>query len=98
VVSVEIKDSKKALSFDNMKGGKKDRSIQGSSDWTRYDIVLDVPMNASNIAYGALLPGTGQIWFDDMKFEVVDKDVPTTGMEEETMSTNKEPVNLSFEK
>jgi hypothetical protein len=45
-----------------------------------------------------LLVGTGQIWFDDIKFEVVDNSVPTTGKEKEGLMPSKEPVNLDFEK
>jgi hypothetical protein len=81
-----------------MKDGKKDRSIKGTTDWTKYEIVLDVPLNSSNLAYGALLVGTGQIWFDDIKFEIVDNSVATTGKDKEAMMPNKEPVNLDFEK
>jgi hypothetical protein len=93
---IDEKGSSKSIGFDNMKDGKKDRSIKGTTEWTKYEIVLDVPFSSSNLAYGALLVGTGQIWFDDIKFEVVDNTVPTTGKEE--MIPNKEPVNLDFEK
>lgn len=94
---VDEKRSDNPLSFDNMKDGKKDRSIKGTTDWTKYEIVLDVPLNSSNLAYGALLVGTGQIWFDKIKFEVVDNTVPTTGKDNGAMMPNKEPVNLDFE-
>jgi hypothetical protein len=95
---IDEKGSNTSLGFDNMKDGKKDRSIKGTTDWTSYDIVLDVPLKASNLAYGALLVGTGQIWFDNIKFEVVDKSVPTTGRGTEEEMPNSEPVNLDFEK
>jgi hypothetical protein len=94
---VEQKGSDQALTFDNMHDGKIDRSIKGSTDWTKYEIVLDVPTNASKLAYGALLVGTGQIWFDHIKFEIVDNTVPVTGGLTESMLTDKEPVNLDFE-
>lgn len=83
---------KEALAFDNMQG----RPIKGTSDWTRVDIVLDVPASASEIAFGILLTGKGQVWMDDLNFEVVGKDVPTTGakMGEETRA---KPLNLNFE-
>ncbi|HNR20000.1 MAG TPA: hypothetical protein PKN75_13305 [Bacteroidia bacterium] len=80
--------SKNYIAFDNMA----DRPITGTSDWKQYEIVLDVPLNASKLAYGALLRGTGQIWFDDIKFDIVDSTIGTTGLKE-----NKEPVNLNFE-
>ncbi len=95
---IDQKGSDQTLGFDNMHDGKKDRSIKATTAWTKYEIVLDVPLNASNLAYGALLVGTGQIWFDDIKFEVVDNSVPTTGEGKESLMPSKEPVNLDFEK
>ena len=84
---VDQEDSKRPLSFDNMRN----RPIKGTTDWTKYEIVLEVPDKASNIAFGALLNGTGQIWFDDLNFEVVDSSLPST-------SPNDEPRNLKFDK
>ena len=100
---IDTKTPIKAVVFDNMHDGKKDRSVKGTTDWTKYEIVLDVPYNASNIAFGALLGGTGQIWFDNLNFEIVTPDILTTGIEMETKSSTyavskKEPVNLDFEK
>ncbi len=77
---IDGKDSRNSLGFDNMHDGKNNRSIKGSTDWKKYEIVLDVPAEASNIAFGALLVGTGQIWFQDLAFDVVDESVPTTGL------------------
>lgn len=94
---IDQKGNEASLGFDNMHDGKKDRSIRGTTDWTKYEIVLDVPLNASNLAYGALLVGTGQIWFDKMKFEIVNSAVATTGGQFENVVTGKEPVNLDFE-
>ena len=82
--------SKSGISFDNMA----DRPVKGTTDWKRYEIVLEVPGESINLAYGALLAGTGQIWFTDLKFEVVDGDVDETA---KTMNqTLKEPTNLDF--
>ncbi len=92
---IEEKGSTKPLGFDNMKDGKTDRSIKGTTDWTKYEIVLDVPENASFLAFGGLMVGTGQIWFDDLRFEVVDPSVPTTGYGKDM--PNPEPMNLDFE-
>ena len=74
------------LAFDNMS----DRPVQGSTDWTRHSIVLDVPEEATNIAFGILLNGTGTVWLDDLEFTVV-TDVPTTNTQRD------EPANLGFE-
>lgn len=80
--------SARVLAFDNMEK----RPIKGSTDWTKYEVVLFVPAEATSISYGVLLSGTGQIWFKDVKLEVVGDSVPETG-------TNKgrEPKVISFE-
>lgn len=95
---VDTKDGEKNMPFDNMHDGKKDRSLKGTTEWKKYDLVLDVPQSTTNLAYGALLAGTGQIWFDNLKFEIVDKTVPTTGMDNDQKNNFKEPTNLNFEK
>ncbi len=83
------KDNKReVLSFDNMG----DRKIKGTTDWAKYEIVLDVPIEATNIGYGVLLSGTGEIWLDDLSFQIVDDKA------ESTTSTKKTaPTNTSFE-
>ena len=87
---VDQEKSKKPLAFDNMS----ERPVKGNSDWTKYEIVLDIPKEASNLAYGALLNGTGQIWFDNIKFEVVSKDEKTTGKNGKQLAR---PTNLNFD-
>jgi hypothetical protein len=76
-----------SVAFDNMFN----RAIKGTTDWTKYEIVLDVPNEAYKIFFGALLSNSGQIWFDRMDFEIVDHSVPTTGK-----GNNDEP-NLDFD-
>jgi hypothetical protein len=80
-----------SLSFDNMQ----DRPIKGTTGWARYDVVLDVPENATLIALGMLVSGPGSAWLDDVKFEVVEKSVPTTGKKLEPPSA-RGPQNLHF--
>lgn len=63
-----------SYSFDNMS----DRPIQGSTDWTLYEIILDVPEDSVSIAFGILIEGTGHVWVDGVEFEIVTEDVPTT--------------------
>jgi len=87
----------KTLAFDNLHDGKKDRSVKGNTNWIKYEIVLDVPLNAVNLAYGALLVGTGQIWFASVAFEPVNTTVDVTGKEKNYMPLS-EPANLNFEK
>jgi hypothetical protein len=81
----------KVISFDNMQG----RPIQGTADWNRYEIVLDVPAESLHLAFGVLLTGKGQVWIDDVQFETVGPDVPLTGRSQPEYSL--QPVNLGFE-
>lgn len=82
------------LGFDNMQ----DRAITGTTDWTKCEIVLDVPMQSWTLNYGVLLSGTGKVWFDDFTFEVVDKNVPTTELSYLTSKSVLEaPENIGFE-
>ena len=90
---VDSKNSKEPTAFDNMNS----RPVKGTTDWKKYEIVLDVAEDASNIAYGALVIGTGQIWFDNITFEIVDHSVPTTNMYGDKKQTPSSPVNLNFE-
>ena len=99
---------KTALAFDNMM----DRKIEGTTEWTKYSIVLDVPEDAAAIAFGLLMGGKGQVWVDDLAFDVVGPDVASTALAtepqelpedaKERFKANlkllpKEPKNLGFE-
>jgi hypothetical protein len=64
------------LAFDNMFN----RPIRGSTDWQNYQVVLDVPADASSISFGILLAGPGKVWLADVKLNVVGPNFPTTGM------------------
>jgi hypothetical protein len=70
------------------------RPIKGTTGWSQYQIVLDVAPEAKDIAFGILLDGPGAVWIDEIKFEVVDSSVPTTGGD----ALAEAPQNLSFEK
>ena len=92
---VDQAGSMEPLAFDNMQ----DRPVKGTSGWTKYEIVLDVPSNASILAYGALLSGTGQIWFDNITFEVVSDSVKSTSsISGKPDYIQDMPTNLDFEK
>lgn len=87
------KDMGRIVAFDNME----DRPIKGTTSWHRYDLVLDVPSDADDIAFGVLLAGTGKIWLNDVEFEVVGSDVPTTGRGPQSKHLGDKP-KLGFEK
>jgi hypothetical protein len=56
-----------------------DRPMMLTTDWTKEDIVLDVPKDAIGITYGLLLGGSGQAWLDELTIDVVGNDVASTG-------------------
>ena len=89
---MRVDKEKDVLAFDNMQ----DRSITGTGDWQRYNVVLDVPRDATGIAFGMLLTGAGEVWLSGLKFEVVGLDVPTTNMTGKVGHAPSEPVNLDF--
>ena len=63
------------VAFDNMQ----ERPIRGTTSWQQYEVVLDVPQDATGIFFGVLLAGPGTVWLNGVNFEVVGPDVPTTG-------------------
>ena len=102
---MRLDGDKRLLGFDNMMP----RAVKGTSDWKQYEVVLDVPQETVNILFGTLLAGTGRVWVDDLKIEVVGKDVASTNqLSAEDMrmerpnngskkKESKQPENLGFE-
>jgi hypothetical protein len=64
----------KTVAFDNMQN----RPIKGTSGWSTYQVVLDVPADATNISLGTLVSSSGEVWINRPSLEVVGHDVPTT--------------------
>jgi erythromycin esterase-like protein len=54
------------LAFDNMQT----RGVTGSTDWMKYSVELPIDESVKNINFGALLPGDGNAWFDDLTIEL----------------------------
>jgi hypothetical protein len=52
--------------------------LPATSDWTRVEIVLDVPPAGSLLQYGVGIAGPGKLWFDAINLEIVGNDVPVT--------------------
>ncbi|WP_201261955.1 helix-turn-helix domain-containing protein [Metasolibacillus fluoroglycofenilyticus] len=80
------------VQFDNMSN----RPIKGTTNWSRYSIVLDVPKDSSIISFGIILSGRGQVWVDQLAFEEVDENVASTNLEIQADILSM-PTNLSFE-
>ena len=95
------------LGFDNFES----RPLLGTSDWRQVEIILDVPTNAIGIAFGALMSGRGELFVDEMSFEVIPASGPTTNMLAEPLQVatdsattvaayvprSRVPLNLDFE-
>lgn len=81
---------RKVLAFYNMGT----RPVTGTTDWKRYDVVLDVPSDALDIAFGYFLSGGGTAWARDFKLETVGRDVPVSAPSKKP--TPKTPVNMDF--
>jgi hypothetical protein len=87
----------KLLGFDNMQ----DRPIAGTTDWKRYEVVLDVAPGTRKIAIGVLMTDGGNLWMENVKFETVPNSTPTTGANQNDIdamnATDRlEPKNLDF--
>jgi hypothetical protein len=46
-------------------------AVHGTTDWTRYEIVLKVPAEAEGVEAGLVLFGPGRVWIDDVALDVV---------------------------
>lgn len=60
------------LTFNDMR----DHPLLGTMPWTEVSVELDVPPMADTIEFGAMLRGSGTLWVDAAKLEVV---APSTG-------------------
>jgi len=85
-------ENNQQLGFDNMQG----RVIKGTTDWKKYEIVLDIPSNSKLLNYGVLLGGEGTVWFDNFELKEVDISVRVTNLMKENKLPIK-PINLDFE-
>jgi len=84
---------RKVVSFDNMDA----RPITGTTGWKRYEIVLDVPSESVDIAFGFLLTQGGKVWGDNFRLEKVTAEVPVTSPATAATVLPKQPVNIDFE-
>ena len=78
------------LGFDN----RESRPVTGTREWRLYEGVLDVPASATNIAFGFLLHGSGELWADGFRLEPVSGAVPLTVPDNGVRPL--EPRNLNF--
>ena len=89
---MRVDKQSQVLAFDNMNS----RPIKGTTDWHNYEVVLDVPKDATAIAFGVLLQKAGTVWISNVRFESVGTEVPTTGTPMGPDLPDR-PTNLSFD-
>ena len=78
------------IAFDNMRSKK----IQGTNDWTQYEIELDYEERASAIVFGGLLVGKGKIWIDDFNITIDGKTLDQAPIKE----LSKPQMDKEFDK
>jgi hypothetical protein len=89
---MRVDDSKrKVIGFDNMDS----RPVTGTTGWTRYEVVLDVPPQSATISFGFFLISSGKVWADKFSFEKVDAKVAVTTAGPALLNA---PTNLNFDK
>ena len=60
------------VAFDNMK----ERGIVGTTDWTKYEVSLQMnPNETRQIVIGALLAGKGKMWIDNLTVTIDGEDI-----------------------
>jgi hypothetical protein len=74
--------------LDNMQ----DRPLRGTTDWRPVEIVLDVPEQATALAYGVLLSGAGAVDITHLAFEQAENHTPVT----KDALLPEQPQNLDF--
>jgi len=92
-IRADKEGSKEPITFYNMS----DRHITGNTVWTQYSLSLDIPLNASRIAFGARLHGPGTIWFDNITIEEIGESAVAASEVVCDTSIRRAPENLDFE-
>lgn len=83
----------RTLQFENMEQRQSNGPLSGTTDWTRREIVLNVPEDAQSISFGFYLRGAGTARARSFELSVVGDDIPTTARTELYLSG---PANLSL--
>lgn len=108
-IRVDDYDKRITADFDNMYN----RPVVGKKDWTRCEIIFDVPESNCELYFGVIMVGAGKVWFDDVNFEIVPDYINKTSANigsplsgkyiQDIIESNpfgireKEPGNLNFE-
>lgn len=66
--------------------------ILGTTPWTKYEAIIDVPNEPNAIVFGFAMPGKGKIWLTDLEFSKVGGNTPLSM----SYSLPGHPVNLDL--
>ena len=55
---MRVNQGKFVVAFDNTH----DRALRGTRGWQDYEIVLQLPLEATDVSFGVLLSGSGAVW------------------------------------
>lgn len=83
----------RVLMFDNMMN----KPIRGSREWERYSVVVDIPAEAAEVHFGALLSGRGEILVDEFELQVSGTALPGRELKKRIRELPERPGNLGFE-
>lgn len=75
-----------SIAFDNMN----DRGIRGTTDWTHYEIELDLKPSADNIVVGGILVGKGTMWLDKLELSIDGKPLDEVRLKDDSLSDDDE--------
>lgn len=81
------------IRLDNMLTRSENGPLTGTQTWARRVIVLDVPAEAEEIAFGFMLEGKGRCWCRGFEIDMVDTRVAVTS---DKASYLNAPSNLDF--
>jgi hypothetical protein len=82
------------------------RLVSANTVWSEVTIIIDIPVTASTMHYGAYLAGNGSVWIDDFNIESVDLTHSVTAPPFNGQIINRlpyprkvleSPTNLNFE-
>jgi hypothetical protein len=51
---------------------KDQRTIRGTTDWTKYEFTAEIPPETQNICTGVRLGGKGKLWLDQVEYELIE--------------------------
>ena len=102
---LRIDAADRVLALDNMEH----RAVSGTTGWSLYEIVMDVPDDAATLVYGVFLVGTGRMDVDNVHFLPVPVGTMSTTVYKENQLKPKQgytppriieaaPANLDFER